>query len=362
MIPKMVASTVSLDLSLLLKWKEQFLGVSMPLAGWTRTSDNTTLRYNATGLLLRPWSVNLVVSNNKEQNVTEYHTTQSADVGRLRRPTTTDHPGAIAENNRTAVSNANITDKIQTTIIPKNSTANRDESSQAMAFPRNDSRPEGVHPPRSDSTTTNNNIAVNTMQFTADNTTNIAVKSPLSNASGNEALEFVHRRRQVYEAQGLYREWKLRGIGYLYSKLQMVLFAEVPAHPQPGHNTIRIVNIHPNSSTVGRTDCDLLTIWVRVNGPEILAGQAQAVSDNTTGVCHWEYPFDLHRQGSYKVDAKVLVWNGLAPIGGNDRSQCEYQKGNITDGMEFPVHAGFVGFKVRNVISGSGLLLLSSSS
>jgi hypothetical protein len=110
------------------------------------------------------------------------------------------------------------------------------------------------------------------------------------------------------------------------------------------------MNANDNAST--RRDCHLLTISVRVNGPEIFAGVAEAVQPNAgtgtgTGTgCYWEYSFDLQVEGSYSADAKVIMWNGAAPVGGTDESQCQVRSGNITQVDGFPVHVGFVGFKI----------------
>jgi hypothetical protein len=51
-------------------------------------------------------------------------------------------------------------------------------------------------------------------------------------------------------------------------------------------------------------------------------------------------------EGSYSADAKVIMWNGAAPVGGTDESQCQVHSGNITQVDGFPVHVGFVGFKI----------------
>jgi hypothetical protein len=162
-----------------------------------------------------------------------------------------------------------------------------------------------------------------------------------------EALQFVHGRRKLYEEKGLSRRWKMRGIGYLYSHRNMVLkAANVPAEPVQGRNVIVIENVHQNAALV-RDDCSLLTIWVRVDGPEIFAGMAKAVQpDGANSSCYWEFSYDLQQPGDYRVDAKVLVWNGLAQVDG-DESQCEVHTGNATQALDkFPIHAGFVGFKL----------------
>jgi hypothetical protein len=107
-----------------------------------------------------------------------------------------------------------------------------------------------------------------------------------------------------------------------------------------GRNTISIENVHPNA-TLARKDCHLLTIWMRVDGPEIFAGVAVAVQPNgTDSSCHWEYAYDLQLMGDYRVNAKVLMWNGLATV--DTGSQCKVYKGNVTQAIteEYPLHAG----------------------
>mmetsp|Transcript_12628 Transcript_12628/g.30585 ORF Transcript_12628/g.30585 Transcript_12628/m.30585 type:complete len:963 (+) Transcript_12628:201-3089(+) len=184
----------------------------------------------------------------------------------------------------------------------------------------------------------------------------------------NKALAFIHDRRDIYKSQGLGKEWSLRGIGYLYSKHNIALEAYIPTKDQQlkqGRNVIRIVNVHPNrtDSSFSQDEqqkqdnqCELLTIWVRVMGPEIFAGRTQAVN---TGLelggkkCHWEFVFDLQESGDYTIDAKVLVWNGQAPLGGNEHSQCKFKKGSL-QGQErtkllekYPTTTSFVGYKLH---------------
>ena len=188
-------------------------------------------------------------------------------------------------------------------------------------------------------------------------------------ADHGEALQFIHSRREFYEQRGLSDEWKMRGIGYLFSKHSLALKADLPNPMKPGRNIIKIRNVFQQNRTIGshevdvesgdfpRDDCDQLTIWVRVNGPEIFAGRAKAVklasSESKRSSCHWEFPFNLQLEGEYIVDAKVLVWNGRANVGGNDRSQCQYHTGNVTESAAeilkdlLPVHAGFVGYKMH---------------
>jgi len=93
------------------------------------------------------------------------------------------------------------------------------------------------------------------------------------------------------------------------------------------------------------TDCDKYTIWVRVNGPEIFAGEAQAFRSSEDGEsCFWEFAFELQQPGPYEVDVKLLLWNGDAPILEN---QCESTEGlPSNETMEELKHEGFQGFKM----------------
>ena len=117
--------------------------------------------------------------------------------------------------------------------------------------------------------------------------------------------------------------------------------------------------------------CSRLTIWVRVNGPEIFAGSATSVVDTNhahahadnkqlTSSCHWEFPLDLKVPGKYEVDVKVLTWNGNAALdipNSHPRSRCnlplrggpeavtadlEALSSNQTTNI---VSGGFIGFK-----------------
>jgi hypothetical protein len=125
----------------------------------------------------------------------------------------------------------------------------------------------------------------------------------------------------------------MRGIGYLFKHHNLILKAHLPMKPRLGRNKVTIENVNANmnanDNASTRRDCHLLTISVRVNGPEIFAGVAEAVQPNAgtgtgTGTgCYWEYSFDLQVEGSYSADAKVVMWNGAAPVGGTDESQCQ---------------------------------------
>jgi hypothetical protein len=157
-------------------------------------------------------------------------------------------------------------------------------------------------------------------------------------------FRFLHRsmrkvsRRREYERNGIGVNWKFRGVGYLHSKLQVVLAAKVvPAEtaqreaesrprgrPPPPTHSVRIYNVYSapppgnngripeQSPRVGmdddgpswqqggsddrrgrrrrpRDDCHKLTVWVRAHGPEIFAGSAEAVPATDSADCHWKF-------------------------------------------------------------------------
>jgi hypothetical protein len=172
------------------------------------------------------------------------------------------------------------------------------------------------------------------------------------------ARAFVLERRHVYDEAGLQYRWKLRGIGYLYHVHGLVLLASLPnaateiltdqsgraQDPQP-KQSVTIRNVNADTSTF--MECEKLTLWVRVAGPEIFAGAANAVKDSDNESCHWLFEFDLRVPGTYIVDAKVLIWHGAAPIGGTPESQCEFKKGRLSnDTLRATKHGGFQGFKM----------------
>jgi hypothetical protein len=180
--------------------------------------------------------------------------------------------------------------------------------------------------------------------------TNVELDAPSTDLE--LARAFVLERRNVYEAAGLQYRWKLRGIGYLYHAHGLVLLASLPnaateiltQDPQP-KQVVTIRNVNAATSTFA--ECEKLTLWVRVAGPEIFAGAATAVKDSDTLSCHWNFEFDLRVPGTYIVDAKVLIWNGAAPIGGTPESQCDFKKGRLgNDTLSNTKHGGFQGFKM----------------
>ena len=107
-----------------------------------------------------------------------------------------------------------------------------------------------------------------------------------------------------------------------------------PTTDQTGRQVVRIFNVgnhhqhhhHHHNSTTTRTkasfrDCDKLTLWVRVHGPEIFAGSTTAVgAESGEEECHWEFAMDVQIPGNYQVEVKVLVWDNVPTVG-----QCEYE-------------------------------------
>ena len=162
------------------------------------------------------------------------------------------------------------------------------------------------------------------------------------------ALDFVESRRKAYELANATQTWSMRGLGYLFLKHQIVLEAFLPQPIDAGQAEVTIRNVYDPS--VIRKDCDKLTIWVRVNGPEIFAGSALAVfPQGNKSSCFWKFPFDLKVSGTYQVDAKVLLWNGYAPVIANStESPCLTFQSELPASVEeaHPLHSGFLGFKM----------------
>eukprot|EP00978_Attheya_sp_CCMP212_P039316 scaffold203359_cov35-Attheya_sp.AAC.1 len=162
----------------------------------------------------------------------------------------------------------------------------------------------------------------------------------------DEALKFVLSRRTAFENVGMGHNWRSRGLGYLYIQHKVILVATLPdpEHPAVGQNTILIHNVHPESEL--RNDCNLFTIWVRVRGPEIMAGSAQAVEAMNEQSCYWIFNFELQVDGEYGVDAKGLIWNGA--VEHTDKMKCNVKEGKLpADKLKkYPIHAGFQAFKL----------------
>ena len=212
----------------------------------------------------------------------------------------------------------------------------------------------------------------------------------VSVATAAAAREFLWSRRRAYAAHDRQSTWNLRGLGYLYATKQIVLAAQWLVDPTITYNDTATTTTTTTTDTTGarsvsahviienvyssdgdeyengtttrmrqqqrrrRTDCHLLTIWVRVNGPEIFAGTAQAVqpddADATQKSCFWKFTMDLQVPGTYHVDAKVLLWNGNATtqMNATTMNQCEVRSGspdNVTLAA-YPRHGGFQGFKL----------------
>ena len=200
----------------------------------------------------------------------------------------------------------------------------------------------------------------------------------------DEAIRFLRARKQSYKVDGRFSHWKLRGTGYLYDRQSLLLMATLPATNIAINGTstptvVRIDDVMPflDSDSKHRklridyhtNYCEKLTVWVRVNGPEIFAGSAIAVIDDRNATsnkqqpsCHWEFTFDLRVPGTYEVDAKVLVWNGKAPLtilpktNKKERGiRCQSFKGGAESVINNTTNLrsdGFVGFKLYHAAQG----------
>jgi hypothetical protein len=85
--------------------------------------------------------------------------------------------------------------------------------------------------------------------------------------------------------------WRLRGIGFLYTQKQMLLAAQV--HPSGKSVHVFDVLSTDDEARIPRDDCDKLSLWVRVYGPEVYAGTAQTVPATETSDCFWKFDFEV---------------------------------------------------------------------
>eukprot|EP00977_Amphora_coffeiformis_P018658 scaffold6634_cov158-Amphora_coffeaeformis.AAC.16 len=178
-----------------------------------------------------------------------------------------------------------------------------------------------------------------------------SVKQPrLDLALVANATTFLHERKHVYDELGLGFNWHLRGIAYLAQRsILLAGYVHLPTPPSSKGQVI-IQNVYPSAlqaSTPSRDDCGRLTIWVRVRGPEIMAGTARAIQPSK-GNCFWVYDFDLQVPGDYVVESKALMWN--ADINHTKENRCAVNKGNVSEAIKhkYPQHRGFRGFKIYN--------------
>ena len=202
-----------------------------------------------------------------------------------------------------------------------------------------------VHPVVIQRSSARDAVPTNTSDLVEDSSKTFHTEAPhIRSDAAEQARNFVLARRNDYHTRGLDYRWKLRGVGYLYSIHDVILLAQLPSQGVAVLGTKQNVTIHNVSNkTGGITDCEKYSIWVRVNGPEIFAGEAQAVM-STNGTCFWIFQFDLQESGTYQVDVKLLLWNGKASIFEN---QCDFKPGlPSNESMSKLKHDGFQGFKM----------------
>lgn len=186
------------------------------------------------------------------------------------------------------------------------------------------------------------------------------------------AHQFVSDRSEAYRDAGLSPErFAMRGVGALAARHGAVLVATLPggsvekfSTAEAGTNEVIVTNVaglggdgaFPTAGVLTGEDCSLLTIWVRVDGPEIFAGKAKMVpqlvpSNDKWQPCQWSFPFDLAIPGDYRVDAKLLLWNGAVEFDGMTQCAEQTKEENGTAVMhEYPQRAGFKGFKMYDPV------------
>jgi hypothetical protein len=101
---------------------------------------------------------------------------------------------------------------------------------------------------------------------------------------------------------------------------------------------------HKSQQPNPRSDCDKFTLWVRVFGPEIVAGSAVAVPATNDTDCYWKFDFQVRTGcrphfGSYAVKkiGHLMTWLAVAGASSTDVRACGlntfsfslfYQSGN----------------------------------
>ena len=162
----------------------------------------------------------------------------------------------------------------------------------------------------SDRTTASNNYDDTRIQFLQGNSS--------SSSNHHPAVQAVRNRYEAYRAVGDADRWRFRGLGYLYMEHNMVLEATLSQQQQ--QQVLRIENVLPITQQQQQQQqpngwCDRLTLWARVQGPELLAGKPAAV--HNASHCWWEFPVALAKSGTYEIEVKLLTWNGQASIIGH---------------------------------------------
>jgi hypothetical protein len=132
----------------------------------------------------------------------------------------------------------------------------------------------------------------------------------------------------------------LRGKHWLKENLKLVLTASRPAIIDGlGNYELRIFPISKNMTC----NASKLDLYVRISGPEIMAGSAiPSIKD-----CLWTFSFHLDRPGEYIVESKILVYNGQADVHPN---AFNYSNVNITD-KDLPLNLRHVYFNGRKLYS-----------
>mmetsp|Transcript_8264 Transcript_8264/g.17640 ORF Transcript_8264/g.17640 Transcript_8264/m.17640 type:complete len:715 (-) Transcript_8264:1376-3520(-) len=182
---------------------------------------------------------------------------------------------------------------------------------------------------------------------------------PMAQAS----LRFLQSRKQVYTQAGILQNWHLRGIAYLHEHQRVLLVGRHVVVVERSNNNnnkrhyIRVDNVynlaHNNHDDDHNPppDCLRLSIWVRVAGPEIFAGKALPVrtdNDDPGNDCYWTFDFEPQQPGSYKIDAKVLMWDSVVR---QDFFLTDIRQGDgtkVPDEIQerYSIKAGFKGFKM----------------
>lgn len=165
----------------------------------------------------------------------------------------------------------------------------------------------------------------------------------LMESTKNSTWQYLSRMKTRYANVDALPDFYARGIGWVYDRLGMVLtsFAVVGAQDS-GVSSVFIID------TLGKIFCGgnddkwvdrhpPLTMWVRVNGPEIFAGTAMPhrLKPSSSRLCAWRYDFAPKTVGEYSFHVKLLTFRGFADF---DPAKCQEER--ITRNEVFDVQNG----------------------
>tara|TARA_B110000211_G_scaffold4648_1_gene5214 strand:- start:265 stop:1980 length:1716 start_codon:yes stop_codon:yes gene_type:complete len=110
--------------------------------------------------------------------------------------------------------------------------------------------------------------------------------------------------------------WSMRGIGWLKEEKGLMFAIDTKPSPQIiGEHSIFI-----RETSGFNCEVELYDIWVRVSGSSLFAGLAKP---SKTGKCAWEFTFIVEKPGTYVVESKMIMYNGVVD---HHEHKCQIEK------------------------------------